>query len=62
MAPQPRKAPADERREALEEELRREHEKALAEATAGWFSTFAIVTTAIVVIAGIAVLIVLLTS
>jgi hypothetical protein len=60
MAQPPRKAPADLRREALERELLRMQEEPIVEATAGWLSTFAIVTMLLVLIAGVAVLIVLL--
>lgn len=69
MSQAPRgKAPADLRREALERERRRalerlkESERPVAEATAWYLSTFAIVTTALVLIAATAVLVVLLAS
>jgi hypothetical protein len=66
--PPQRKAPADARREALEREVERLRElqemerETVEEATTGWLTTFAIATTAIVLIAGVAVLIVLLSS
>jgi Flp pilus assembly protein TadB len=68
MASQQRKAPADERREGLErelerlQELQRASEKPVVEATAWYLSTFALVTTALVLIAGVTVLIVLLAT
>jgi hypothetical protein len=60
MAEQQRKAPADRRREALAAELLKAQEKPIVEATAWYLSIYAIVTTALVLIAGVAVLIVLL--
>ena len=68
MAQPQRKAPADARREALDRELERtralleQGERPVVEATAWYLSTFAIVTTLLVLIAGIAVLLVLLLS
>jgi hypothetical protein len=65
--PQP-KTPADRRREALDAELQRLREleerstRPVVEARAWWLSVYAIVTYAIVAIAGIAVLIILLTQ
>jgi hypothetical protein len=65
MALSRRKPPADRRREALEaelqrlQELQRAAEKPVVEATAWYLSTFAIVTTLLVLIAGVTVLIVL---
>jgi hypothetical protein len=63
-----KQAPADARREALERELERtrgllqEAERPVAEATAWYLSTFAIVTTALVLIAAAAVAIVLVAT
>jgi hypothetical protein len=68
MARAQRKAPADARREALDQELQRlqelraAEEKPVVEATAWYLSTFAIVTTLIVLIAGVTVLLVLLVA
>jgi hypothetical protein len=60
MPPRDSKAPADRRREALEEELLRLQEKPVEEARAWWLSIYAIASMAIVLIALVAVLIVLL--
>jgi hypothetical protein len=60
MPPRDSKAPADRRREALEEELLRLQEKPVEEARAWWLSIYAIGSMAIVLIALVAVLIVLL--
>jgi hypothetical protein len=51
--------PGDERRRALEEELLRAQQKPIVEASAWYLSIYAIMTFAIVLIAGVALLIVL---
>jgi hypothetical protein len=55
-----KKAPADRRREALAEELLRQQQKPIVEATAWYLSVYAITTMAVVLIAAVAVLIVLI--
>jgi hypothetical protein len=60
--PNQRRAPADRRREALAEELLRQQEKPIVEATAWYLSIYAIASMAIVLIAAVAVLIVLVSS
>jgi hypothetical protein len=56
------KAPADRRREALAEELLRQQQEPIVEATAWYLSVYAIVTMALVLIAAVAVLIVLISG
>jgi hypothetical protein len=55
-------APADRRRQALEEELLRMQEKPIVEARAWWLSVYALATMAIVLIAAVAVVIVLIAT
>jgi hypothetical protein len=57
-----RMAPADRRREALEQELLRMQEKPIVEVRAWWLSIYAIATMAIVLIAAVAVVIVLIAT
>jgi hypothetical protein len=60
MPPRDTRTPADRRRDALAEELLRLQEKPIVEARAWWLSIYALTTGLIVLIAGVAVLIVLL--
>jgi hypothetical protein len=62
MSPRDSKAPADRRRQALEEELLRLQEKPVVEARAWWLSIYALASMAVVLIALVAVLIVLLSQ